>query len=73
MSLSDMGNINRSLEVLEMKNGEKKLEVPSERPWGAAPLRAPQDSLYLTGSSQPLQPECLKTEYVHQTSGARCL
>ena len=55
MILNDRGEIHESLEGLEMKNEEEKSEVSFERPWGAAPTIAPQDSLCLKGSGIPRQ------------------
>ena len=66
MILCDWGKIHGSLGGLEMINGEGKSEVPSDRPWGAAPTRATHDSLFLTCSGTPHQPERLRPKSVRQ-------
>lgn len=55
--LSVWGKIHGSLEGLDMKIGEQTSKIMSDRPWGAAPTRAPQERLCPTGSGTPRQPE----------------
>ena len=43
--LSVWGKIYESLDGLELKIREEKSKNTSNRPWGAAPTRAPQDRL----------------------------
>ena len=52
-NLSVLGKIRGSSEGLEFKIEEVQLEIPSYKPWGAAPSRAPQGSLCLTGPGAP--------------------
>ena len=54
-----------------VENIEEKSENPSDRPWGAASTRAPQDKLYLSRSGVSRQPERLRTMSVCQAL-ARC-
>ena len=51
------GGIHGSWEVLDMKNEEYKVEVPSETPWGAVPSKAPQGRLSLIEPGAPRQQE----------------
>ena len=64
MILSVWGKFHESIEGLELKIVEEKSEIPSDRPWGAALDKAPQEGLCVKGPGVLRQAERLRLEYV---------
>ena len=64
--LSDLGEIHGSLEGLEMKNEDERTKVSSNKPWGAVPTKAPQDSLCMLCCGALHHPEPLRTGSIHR-------